>query len=119
MATMETHAQKTGMLAEPSSSKSASLKTVSDVRPLDLFEKSALRSLPNRTETTIGEDYLDGVEAIAEYLGEPWTIRRVRYARETGALPIRFKRGIGVYAFGSELSAALRAHDSLPRSGTH
>ena len=66
------------------------------------------------TETTIAEDYLNGAEAIVEHLGTPWTIRRVRYARETGALPIRMKRGIGLYAFKSELLAALRGPDSLP-----
>ena len=60
------------------------------------------------------DDVLEGVEAIAEYLGKEWTARKVRYARETGALPIRVKRGVGLYAFKSELSAALRAPDSLP-----
>jgi len=31
------------------------------------------------------DEYLDGVDAIAKYLG--WNIRKVRYARETGRLP--------------------------------
>lgn len=57
------------------------------------------------------EDCLSGVEEIANYLG--WTVRKVRYARETGALPIRVKGGIGLYAFRSEILAALKAPDTL------
>ena len=57
------------------------------------------------------EDCLSGVEEIAKYLG--WTVRKVRYARETGALPIRVKGGIGLYAFRSEILAALKAPDTL------
>ena len=56
-------------------------------------------------------DYLDGVEAIANYLG--WSVRKVRYAREIRALPIRAKAGIGLYAFKSELIAALKTPDTL------
>lgn len=62
----------------------------------------------------LASDYLDGVTAIIAYLGPPWTLRKIRYARETGALPIRMKRGVGLYAFKSELVAALRAPDTLP-----
>lgn len=57
------------------------------------------------------EDCLSGVEEIAKYLG--WTVRKVRYARETGALPIRVKGGVGLYAFRSEILAALKAPDTL------
>ena len=73
---------------------------------------------PSQTAESV--DYLDGIDAIAEFLsetlGRPWTPRQARYARETGALPIRMKRGVGVYAFRSELLAALRGPDSLPRN---
>ena len=62
----------------------------------------------------IANDFLDGVEAITGYLGDGWNERRIRHARTTGALPIRKKQGIGVYAFKSELTAALRGTDSLP-----
>jgi len=65
-------------------------------------------------ELELSDDYLDGIVSIAAYLGPPWTPRKVRYARETGALPIRMKRGIGLYAFRSELAEALRSPDSLP-----
>jgi hypothetical protein len=56
-------------------------------------------------------DCLGGVEAIAKFLG--WPIRKVRYARETGALPIRVKPGVGLYAFKSEIVAALKTPDTL------
>ncbi len=59
----------------------------------------------------LSDDYLDGVEAIATFMG--WTARKVRYARETGALPIRAKHGIGLYAFKSELIAALKTPATL------
>lgn len=59
----------------------------------------------------LGDEYLEGVEAIAKYLG--WNIRKVRYARETGALPVRVKPGIGLYAFKSEILAALKSPDTL------
>lgn len=59
----------------------------------------------------LADDYLDGVAAIATFMG--WTVRKVRYARETGALPIRAKHGIGLYAFKSELIAALKTPDTL------
>jgi len=58
---------------------------------------------------------MEGVETIAEFLG--WSARKVRYARETGALPIRVKNGVGLYAFKSEILAALKTPDTLaPRS---
>jgi hypothetical protein len=63
----------------------------------------------------LSADYLEGVETIASFLG--WSARRVRYARETGALPIRVKNGVGLYAFKSEILAALKTADTLaPRS---
>lgn len=65
-------------------------------------------------DASISEDFLAGAKAIAQFLGEPWTVRRVRYARETAALPVRMKRGIGLYALKSELRTALTAQDSLP-----
>jgi hypothetical protein len=65
--------------------------------------------------TELGNEYLEGVDAIAKYLG--WNARKVRYARESGALPIRVKSGVGLYAFKSEILAALKTPDTLvPRS---
>lgn len=58
-------------------------------------------------------DKLEGVEAIAAFLGPEWTERRVYRAREVGSLPIRRKPGIGLYAFRSELCAALKAPETL------
>jgi hypothetical protein len=66
-----------------------------------------------RTLPPVCDEYLEGVDAIAKYLG--WNIRKVRYARETGALPIRVKHGIGLYAFKSEILAALKSPDTLGR----
>ena len=66
------------------------------------------------SHSNIADDFLEGVEAIAAFLGRP--VRKVRYARQTGALPIRMKPGIGLYAFKSELLAALRGTDSLPKT---
>jgi len=57
-------------------------------------------------------DRLDGVPSIAAFLGR--TERQVKYAREVGSLPIRHKPGFGIYAFKSELLAALKGGDSLP-----
>ena len=62
----------------------------------------------------INDDYLNGVESIATFLGPEWNERRVYRARETGALPIRRKPGIGIYAFRSELTAALQDPTTLP-----
>jgi|GEM_PF-614044 len=62
-------------------------------------------------QAELASDYLEGVGAVASFLG--WNIRKVRYARETGALPIRVKQGIGLYAFKSELVAALKTPESL------
>ena len=72
----------------------------------------------NRTEprcnTAIREDYLEGAPAIAAFLGQDWTERRIYRARDTGALPIRRRAGIGIYAFRSELVAALTDPKTLP-----
>lgn len=64
----------------------------------------------------ISGEYLEGVDAIANYLG--WNARKVRYARETGALPIRVKNGVGLYAFKSEILAALKTPDTLVAKST-
>ncbi len=64
------------------------------------------------------DDYVQGATAIASFLGPSWTPRQVFHARETGALPIRKKRGIGIYAFKSELVAGLRDPTTLPRNHT-
>ena len=61
---------------------------------------------------SISDDMLNGVDEIAQFLG--YKPRRVRYARETGALPIRVKPGLGLYAFKSELSASLHDPNGLP-----
>lgn len=61
---------------------------------------------------SIANDLLNGVDEIADFLG--YKPRRVRYARETRALPIRVKPGLGLYAFKSELVAALQTPDGLP-----
>ena len=73
------------------------------------WQRSAYRGLNDGT--SIPSDYLEGVESIAAFLG--WNARKVRYARETGALPIRVKSGVGLYAFKSEIVAALKAPDTL------
>jgi hypothetical protein len=57
-------------------------------------------------------DLIMGMDAIADHLGR--TLRQARYARETKALPIRYKLGFGIYAFKSELLDSLKTDDSLP-----
>jgi hypothetical protein len=63
---------------------------------------------------TLADDYLEGAGEIAAFLGPKWTERKVYHAREVKALPIRRKEGLGLYAFGSELTAALKAPETLP-----
>lgn len=63
--------------------------------------------------SSVGDDYLEGTAAIAAFLGPSWSQRKVYYARETRALPIRRRAGIGLYAFRSELLAALKAPETL------
>lgn len=101
--------------------RSAKLNEAAVVTPAaaaNLYEKSELdrpASPAMNSEPRLSIDYLEGVEAIANYLG--WSVRKVRYARETGALPIRVKNGVGLYAFKSEILAALKTPDTLaPRS---
>lgn len=67
-----------------------------------------------RSRPPLADDMLEGAEAIARFLGKRWSERKVRHARDVGTLPIRKKRGMGLYAFKSELTAALWASDSLP-----
>lgn len=63
---------------------------------------------------TIADDYLEGVAAIAAFLG--WTERKVYHVRERGgACPIRKREGLGVYAFKSELVAWLKSEETLSR----
>lgn len=69
------------------------------------------RGAPGTAES-VAADLLMGVEAIAEHLGIK--VRQVRYARETGSLPIRYKAGFGIYALKSELLDSLKGGDSLP-----
>lgn len=61
----------------------------------------------------IADDYISGADQIAAFLGKQWTTRKVYHAREVSSLPIRRKQGIGLYAFKSELLAALKAPDTL------
>lgn len=61
----------------------------------------------------VASDYLEGVDEIATFLGPKWTERKVYYARELKTLPIRRKNGIGLYAFKSELLAALKSPETL------
>jgi len=65
-------------------------------------------------DPSLRDDYIEGAAPIATFLGPGWNERRVYRARETGALPIRRKSGIGIYAFRSELTAALRDPATLP-----
>lgn len=66
-------------------------------------------------EPTLAQDLLEGVEAIADFLGRPkWNARRVYRAREEGwSIPIRKRDGLGIYALRSELTAWLRDDASL------
>ncbi len=63
---------------------------------------------------SIAADLLEGAEAIAEFLGGKWNANRVYIAKNRGTLPIRSRPGMGVYAFKSELRAALTAPETLP-----
>lgn len=64
-------------------------------------------------DRSLAADKLEGVEEIARFLGEGWTAQRVYNARRSSALPIRKKPGVGIYAFRSEIEAALRAPETL------
>jgi hypothetical protein len=84
----------------------------SDSSHVDTSSQSATEpyaGLNNGTRNV--DDYLGSVAAIATFLG--WSVRKVRYARETRALPIRVKSGVGLYAFKSEILAALKTPDTL------
>jgi hypothetical protein len=71
---------------------------------------------PDFDAASLADDILDGVDAIAAFLG--WNggqgARKVRYARETGSLPIRHKSGFGLFAFKTEIVATLSGRDTLP-----
>ena len=64
----------------------------------------------------LGDDLLDGAEAIARELGwtngrGKWHTRRVYHLREKGCPVIRRREGLGVYAFRSELLEWLKGND--------
>ena len=80
------------------------------------IEPQLLRTQIAEAPDEFGDEYLEGVDAIAKYLG--WNARKVRYAREIGALPIRVKNGVGLYAFKSEILAALKTPDTLVAKST-
>jgi hypothetical protein len=63
----------------------------------------------------LSDDLLEGSEAIAKFLGDKWSASRVRKAKYRQHLPIHKRPGIGLYAFKSELTAFLRAAESLAR----
>ncbi len=74
---------------------------------------SAEREADEAGNANLSDDLLEGVDAIALFLGAGWTSKRVRQARFRGLLPIRRKSPMGIYAFKSELVAALRSPDTL------
>ena len=59
------------------------------------------------------DDLLEGAKDIARFLGGRWTANRVRIAKHRRFLPIRRRPGMGIYAFKSELTAFLRAPETL------
>lgn len=63
----------------------------------------------------LSEDKIEGVRAIADFLGWPGKAgeRRVYHVRERGLGPIRKREGIGYYAFRSELTEWLKSKDTL------
>jgi len=64
----------------------------------------------------VADEMVKGPEEIAKFLttlGASWTVRQVYHARTAGALPIRKLSGFGIYAFKSELVAALKAPKTL------
>lgn len=70
----------------------------------------------------LGDDLLDGAEAIARELGwtngeGKWHTRRVYHLREKGCPAIRRREGLGVYAFRSELLDWLKGSDDLRNGG--
>jgi hypothetical protein len=63
---------------------------------------------------TLAHDYLEGVSAIAAFLG--WSERKVYHVRERGgSCPIRKREGVGIYAFKSELITWLKCEETLSR----
>jgi hypothetical protein len=47
-------------------------------QPLPDFGRAEIAA---HSDFSMSRDFLNGAEAIAKYLGEPWTVRRVRYPR--------------------------------------
>ena len=76
-------------------------------QPHPLLEKRTPDMSGVSNTSSFEYDYLDGAAAIAQFLGPAWTERKVYHARETNALPVRRKSGLGLYAFRSELIASL------------
>ncbi len=64
-------------------------------------------------QSEIADDYLEGADDIAAFLGPRWNSQKVYHARRLMTLPIRRKAGIGLYAFKSELLDALKAPETL------
>jgi hypothetical protein len=62
----------------------------------------------------VAADLLEGAEQIAAYLGAKWNANRVYQAKHRKTLPIRTMPGLGIYAFRSELRAALMVPETLP-----
>lgn len=72
-----------------------------------------------RDPVPLYDDLLQGAEAIARYLGSGWNASRVRVAKHRRTLPIRYRRGMGLYAFKTELNSFLRAPESLATQRPH
>lgn len=69
------------------------------------------KTLTDAAVPAVRNDLLLGVKEIADHLGI--TTRQVRYARETRSLPVRHKRGFGIYGLKSELLDSLRSDGTL------
>lgn len=81
-----------------------------------IAELTKYRQISQGIGQPLSEDYLDGVPAITAFIGGTWTERKIRYAKEHGTLPIRQLGFDGkYYAFKSELTAALKSAETLPK----
>jgi len=77
-------------------------------------DEEASKAIP--LSERLGDDLLDGAEAIARELGwtngeGKWHTRRVYHLREKGCPAIHRREGVGVYAFRSELREWLKRGD--------